>query len=350
MFKKHSGIFIIGILLIVFVSVWIIKLRLPITNAAESASDGGSPWWEASSTQATPSETIVADPEWILDPEIPANYVPVIGEDELYMVIDEDGNIEKYRQRQKDAEGYWVWKDVNPHIPENYVAVEGLENVYRVEKEDGSVKYMRYTRNSDDTFFFTEVDENGKEIVDITPVTPEIPKNYIHLGNDIYAVYNEHGVLIGYMQRYLENGEYKWRECQSPLSQEAAANGGSSTIVPNSGNLNLPSGSGGSSGSNNSGSNSGSNMVVNIITGSNGEEEGYKETETFTFTETVDGWIVVYETKVTRIYDIHGELVSTKKEGPTEINRFPATDFNEELIPGINPDTYEYEVPSSSTP
>ena len=289
------------------------------------------------------------DPEWVLDPEIPANYIPVIGEDELYMVVDKDGGVIKYRHREKAEDGSWIWKDVDPHIPEDYIPVEGLENVYKVVAEDGSVKYMKYTRNADDTFFFTEVDENGNPIEDIAPKTDTIPDNYMALGNDIYAVYNEFGVLIAYMQRYTDDaGNVAWREIDNPfLSTEDVPQG--NEIISGSNGLNLPSAQQPSVGTTNSGSSSGSNMVVNIITGSEGEKEGYSETETFTYTDTVDGWVVVYEMKVTRIFDIDGELVSTKKEGPTEINRFPSTVLNEEVIPGFDPNTGEYTPPTGNS-
>ena len=109
----------------------------------------------------------------------------------------------------------WLWADVNPDIPDNYEAVDGLENVYRVTSEDGTVKYYRYIRNEDDTFAFVEVDENGNDIEISIPKADEIPENYAHISGNIYAVCNEHGVIIGYMERISnEDGDVYKRQLQ----------------------------------------------------------------------------------------------------------------------------------------
>ena len=101
------------------------------------------------------------DSDGVLDPEIPLNYIPVPGSIELYMVIDDDGNIVKYRERKQQEDGSWVWKDVNPDIPADYEPAPGLDNVYKVTNKDGTVSYYKYIRNDDDTFAFIPVDENG---------------------------------------------------------------------------------------------------------------------------------------------------------------------------------------------
>lgn len=101
------------------------------------------------------------DSDGVLDPEIPLNYIPVPGSIELYMVIDDDGNIVKYRERKQQEDGSWVWKDVNPDITADYEPVPGLDNVYKVTNKDGTVSYYKYIRNDNDTFAFIPVDENG---------------------------------------------------------------------------------------------------------------------------------------------------------------------------------------------
>lgn len=60
------------------------------------------------------------DDEWKLDPEIPLNYMPVPGENELYMVIDNDGKIIGYRQRIKQIDGSWEMGRCKSCIPDNY--------------------------------------------------------------------------------------------------------------------------------------------------------------------------------------------------------------------------------------
>lgn len=298
-------------LLIAFICIWTIKMRTPLTPADpyETGLSGETPWWQTSNGEAP-----TADADWVLDYEIPDNYVPVLGMDELYMVIDEDGNIVKYRQRiWNEEEGIWEWKDVNPDIPQNYEAVEGLENVYRVTDIDGTVRYYKYTRNSDDTYFFTEVDSEGNPIQNYALTDDEIPANFIRIeGTNVYAVYNEYGVLVGYKERVQnEDGTYSWVDCNAPESSTGIADGSGA----------IPGASGGSA----------SGDI--ILNGGNvtQTEQGYVETKTQTTTERSNGWIIVYETVVTRTYDTYGELVSTKTEGPTEINRMPESEWNGEF-------------------
>lgn len=303
---------ILFVLVMAFIGIWIMKLKTPLDPNQNNPSSS-LPWWETVAEGTLPT----ADEDWVLDPEIPENYIPVLNADELYMVIDENGNIEKYRHRTRMEDGTWVWEDVDPNIPENYEAVEGLDNVYRVVGEDGSVRYFKYTRNSDDTYFFTEVDEHGNPLKNDTPQGSEIPKNYVRVDGNIYAVYNEYGVLTGYKERYIDaNGNYAWRDCDAPVKQE--------DNNPIAGGI--PGYTGGGTG--------GDIYIINNGTDTQQTEEGYIETETITDTKrTNDGWTVVYETKVTRVYDRSGNLVSTKKEGPTEVNRFPTTSINEDILP-----------------
>ena len=106
------------ILLSVFFTIWGVKMKHPINRPENVKEDTETPWYE------TKYQAPKADDEWTLDPEIPLNYIPVPGEDELYMVVDDSGNITNYRKRVKQADGSWVWQDVNPDIPDNYEKVE----------------------------------------------------------------------------------------------------------------------------------------------------------------------------------------------------------------------------------
>lgn len=301
-----------GILVVVFVAIWIIKLNSAPdpTNPFNEANAAAKEWWETTNpTPPTPDE------KWILDPEIPDNYIPVLNSDELYMVINEEGKIEKYRHRTKMEDGTWVWEDVDPNIPENYVAVEGLENVYMVEGADGSVRYFRYTRNDDDTYFFTEVDAEGNPIVNDTPVGDEIPPNYIRIeGTNVYAVYNEYGVLIGYKERVYNEatGQYEWINTEKPEKNNDYTYSLEDITTPTP----QPGGD-----------------IYIIDGGRETVEDGYIEREQKTTTQQENGWTVVYETIITKKYDKNGNLVSTKKDGPTEVNRFPTTSVSTEILP-----------------
>lgn len=132
------------------------------------------------------------------------------------MVIDNDGNIMMYRKRTLQEDGSWIWKDVNPDIPEEYEAVDGLDSVYRMTAADGSVSHFKYVRNEDDTFAFVPVDENGKEL-DSQADASAIPDNYRRVTGNIYAVLNEHGVVIGYKERQESNGLFIWVDCEQPV-------------------------------------------------------------------------------------------------------------------------------------
>ena len=93
------------ILLSVFFTIWGVKMKHPINRPENVKEDTETPWYE------TKYQAPKADDEWTLDPEIPLNYIPVPGEDELYMVVDDSGNITNYRKRVKQADGSWVWQD-----------------------------------------------------------------------------------------------------------------------------------------------------------------------------------------------------------------------------------------------
>lgn len=331
-------LFVFAALTIAFFGIWTLKLRQPLNPSDPYASglNDGRPWWESA-----PGETPTPDADWVLDPEIPQNYIPVLGGEELYMVIDENGNVVKYRHRIRQEDGSWLWEDIDPNIPQNYVPVEGLKDVYMVTDLDGTVHYYKYTRNSDDTYFFTEVDANGNPLADpvqesVPKDNNEIPLNYVRIdGTNIYAVYNEHGVLIGYRERVQnEDGSYSWVDVDPP----AASQGGSTNewlnlgiptvslppmnqqqpLQPNGGQVQtqVPSGTGGN---------------ISIIDNSIQTEKGYRQQESYTDQKHENGWVIVYETIVTKEYDGNGDLISTKKEGPTEINRYPESEVSSQL-------------------
>jgi uncharacterized protein YkwD len=319
------------VLFVMFSGAWTYKLSKPLKplNAYAYGIDAESgAWWNSGYTEPVAE----VDDDWRLDPEIPENYVPVLGADELYMVIGKDGKIQGYRHRYKEADGTWVWEDVNPDIPDGWELVDGFTDLYRVIGADGSVRYYRYTRNEDDTFFFTECDSEGNPLYNNEPQGDEIPDNYVRVTGNIYAVYNEHGVLIGYKERVMNaDGTYSWIVVDKPVIPErqpgtsGGGNGNSNNNQSSSNpgwviDLQIP-GFGGGGGDN----------EITIITDPGStvitdpkESGGFIETETFTETETKGGYTVVYETTITKEYDKSGKLKSTKKDGPHEISRYPA--------------------------
>lgn len=317
-------------LLIAFCGVWVFKSKSPTSRPDNTISVAAASWWNS-------EVSLEADSDWVLDPEIPENYIPVPGEKELYMVVDENGKITSYRQRTKQEDGTWIWKTVNPDIPDNYEAVQGLEDVYKVINEDGSVSYFKYIRNEDDTFAFVPVDENGNPLEE-SPKGSEIPDNYKRISGNVYAVYDENGVIIGYKERKIDDdGNYYWVNCEKPTETQSSGTSynGNNEEDNNSGNsvvdlpiYNFSSGQTSSSTNNNNNTPQNNNQSGGeVITNGNGT---YTQTETMITTETTGGWVITYQTVITKTYSNAGELISTKKDGPTEISRVQATDSNGE--------------------
>lgn len=310
--------------------LWVVKAKSPEgrPNAyAYGVDDKAGVWWMQS--EDLPN----VDDDWYLDPEIPLNYVPVLGEEELYMVIGEDGMIEGYRRRIKQEDGSWLWEDTNPDIPASYEAVEGLENVYKVTNEDGSVQYFKYVRNDDDTYCFVEVDENGNEISPEAQDGMTIPENYHRVQGNVYAVVNEHGVITGYMERILDDdGTYRWVACEKPKEPVQNQNGGQETP------LTPPSTQGNSPSNGTQGQQTGDGITI-INPGISQEQisgGGYVETETIVDRKTKGGWIITYQTVVTRTYDAQGKLLSTRKEGPYEVSKVQSVTGGGTTAPDTN--------------
>ena len=321
--KKIFIIFFV--LVLAFIGVWVTKSKTPANRAGsyENGYSNEQAWWTID------VDTSEVDTKWKLDPEIPDNYLPVPGEDELYMVIDENGNIIKYRKRTQQADGTWVWEDVNPDIPENYEPVEGLEDVYKVTYEDGTVKYYKYIRNDDDTYAFVEVDENGNLIGYDDPEGSEIPDNYEHLTGNVYAVEDENGVVIAYKERTMDDdGNYIWSWVQKPTNIVANIGEGTTSVTQVMENpYTLPSEDTLISDSTSNNGTNGGSYITNsdVDSGYTYSEDSYTDTETYLTTETEDGWEITYQTTITKTYDSAGNLLSTKKDGPTEISRTQIT-------------------------
>lgn len=313
--RKIIVIFLV--LLSAFICTWVVKAHTPINrpDSDVSASDyADGVWWI--------SDKNTVSSEWILDPEIPDNYLPVPGREEMYMVIDNDGNIIQYRQRTRQEDGSWIWSDVNPDIPENYEAVEGLKNVYKVTAEDGTVSYYKYIRNKDDTFAFIPVDEKGNSLDNNSSDASVVPDNYRRVTGNIYAVLNEHGVVIGYRERRSgKDGTYIWVDTtepeikvnngQTPAGEKEPTGKKEEESEPET--PQLPSGSGGKG----------------STTSAQHENDGtYTQTETLITTETAGGWVTTYQTVITRVYNERGTLLSTKKSDPVVLSKVRAGESN----------------------
>ena len=311
-------------LLAMFCGIWIYRSQTPVDARPDDANvNQSSNWWEN-------NDLPQADPEWVLDPEIPANYIPVPGSAELFMIIDEEGKITEYAKRVQQTDGSWLWEyNVNPNIPDNYEAVPGLVDVYKVVAEDGTTKYYKYIRNEDDTFAFVEVDENGEELKPEEPEedTSKIPDNYKRVKGNVYGVYNEHGVCIGYKERMYdeESGKYYWIDAEKPKTESSSGGnqGLPSLPVPTLPSVQFPD-QGGNQG--NQGTSQGGNTTTQ-------PSQDMVVTERYTETTISGGWQITTETIVTKTYSPDGRLISTKKDGPNEISRTPVGDNTDQNIP-----------------
>lgn len=291
-------------LISVFFIVWGVKAKTPINRPSNIEETKETAWYDNRYTAPK------AEEEWYLDPEVPLNYIPVPGEDELYMVVDDSGNIIGYRHRIKQADGSWVWEDVNPDIPDDYEKVEGLENIYKITDENGKVSYVMYVRNSDDTFCFVPVNEDGTPLDD-GKNAEKITDDYVHVDGNVYAVYNDDNVKMGYRERVKQSdGSYIWKVCNPPEIDKSVGNGLGSL-------------------SNKEHSNSSSNQIGQDTSHSpektQNKDGTYTVTEKNTTTETKNGYVYTYQTTVYKTYDKNGKLLNTKKEGPYEIGKKQAS-------------------------
>lgn len=325
-----------------FLGSWTYRIKTPVNRPDEYAEgyniEAGA-WWNTGKVEV--------DEDWKLDPEIPLNYMPVPGEDELYMVVDNDGKIIGYRKRTKQIDGSWKWEDVNPDIPDNYEPVEGLENVYKVTAEDGTVKYYKYIRNDDDTFAFVEVDSKGNVLNKNRDATT-IDGKHVHITGNIYSLLDEHGVIIGYDKR-VENddGTYSWVDTTLPKVSDIDSLAGDCSL-PTTGTMNAGSldtsdmdkmaqqmADANSAAANGSSDTYDVNVTVNpgssTIPGMtditpdtptviNNQDGTHTEIEIVKETKNIDGWTSTYETYVKKTYDDAGNLISTISEGPYEVD------------------------------
>lgn len=301
--KKLSLVFA-GLLITFFVS-WGIKVKMPVNRPDNTETASTVKWYETKYTAP------VADDEWILDPEIPDNYVPVAGENEVYMVLDDSGNITGYRQRTQQEDGSWLWADVkNPNA--SYESVDGLKQVYKVTDKKGNVSYEQYVRNEDGSYAYVPVNKKGIPLDDGSDASTIDNNHYVHASGNVYGLYNDNGVLIGYRERVKNNGNYIWKVTDKPKA-------GASDIQDLSEVKN----------SQKQEETKNENDTSGVIVGNSGSKSEktdngdgtYTQTNKTVNTKTEDGYQITYETIVTSVYDTDGNLLSTKKEGPYEVSK-----------------------------
>lgn len=296
--KNKIVLIVCAILFLIFVIFWVSKANNPSKRPKDDTTNSTEWYNKEVKTRA--------DSAWILDPEIPENYIPVPGEHEMYMVVDAQGNISEYRQRIKSEDGSWIWSNVeNPN--KTYIIAAETDNGYVLSSDNGDT-YIKYIRNDDNSYAYVNSDANGNDTESTDATT--IPKYYIHVTGNIFAVYNEFGVVTGYKERVSDgNGGYVWINTSKPDT---------SSSDNNAGNLINP-------------SNDSNNTVDDNNTSQSDNNPSEKEeiksdgtkviTTSYTETKLEGNEHVTYKTTITKTYNSSGELISTKKDGPIEVAR-----------------------------
>ena len=316
-------------LMAVFFMAWAIKIRVPVSRP-ENLDTGDAAYWYEENYSAP-----VSDVKWKLDPTIPDNYIPVPGESDLFMIVDDAGKITGYSRREQLPDGTWKWEKTNPDIPENYQKVEGKKDVYMVTDEEGNVSYFLYVRNEDDTFCFVPVDENGVPL-DLKEDAEKIDTSrYIHQTGNIYALYNNDGVLTGYRERVKEeDGSFSWIQAQKPSYSVDLPDdfGNTAYALPSVPDIQTD-----ESQRSTSGTDAGQNIVQ-------GADSTYTETERTLNTVTENGERITYETDAVTTYDMDGSVLYTRQEGPYEVIREKAGGISGNPNPDLIADTIEGEL------
>lgn len=346
----------------VFLGTWAYKISKPVARPDEYAQGydkTAGQWWNTGDSSA--------DEDWTFDYTVPLNYIPVPGEKDLFMEVDNDGNIIAYHKRVLQADGSYNWETVNPDIPENYEPVEGLENVYKVTDADGNVRYLKYIRNEDDTYAFVEVDEYGNMLNHNTDATT-IDGKHVHITGNTYSLLNDAGVVIGYEKRVQNpDGTFSWTPTEIPsisdignnlslnlpaggslqspgldtsgldamAQQMAEANAAAANGVGDTYNITINNNGDGSANQmlQDGSQNQGENQIIQNADGTHTEVQTIRETKV------IDGYSTTYETLVKKTYDSYGNLINSFQEGPYEVSKEQSITQETEGAP--NPDAKE---------
>lgn len=297
---------ILIILILIFGGIWFFKnTSPPDRNTEVTYNENEGKWWDTSKLS-----DVKIDENWMLDPEIPVNYIPVIDQEETYMVLNDDGTINRYRKRVKNEMSAWIWMDiVEDDIPVSFKPVEGKDNIFSFDSE-GTIELFKYIRNADSSYAYVPVDESGEIKDKSIPNGDFIPSNFVSVdGNNLYAAINEYGVIIEFWEKSVDDmGAITWnkvkREYQDPTS---------GVTSPYQNKVN----------------NNNNNLKPQVTTAVNEKTpDGVEllpgqryDIKTITENKTVGGWKTTYETVYTYIYNADGSLYSTHKDGPKEIAR-----------------------------
>ena len=296
------------LLLAAFFVTWTIKANTPV-NRPENAETGTAAVWYEKHTETA----LTVGDTWTLDPRVPVNYIPVPGEDGIYMVVDDAGVVVKYMKAEEQTDGSLLWSETLPEYATVYTPVDDVENVYSYTDENGETAYTMYVRNEDNTFAFIDTDQWGIPLDNLADATI-IGSDFTYTGSgNTYAKTNELGVLVGYYERLLdEMGQYVWQYTSQPElslqvgnAQGLVISGTEQETSAYEAYVDTDS----------------ENASRTTETASDGS---YTVTNRTVSTETSNGVTTTYETDTVSVYLADGTLYRTSVEGPYVINQTQA--------------------------
>lgn len=312
---------LLSVLFLVFCLTWGVKARNPVSRPDNLEEEEENAYYESNYTSPNNEE------EWTMDSTIEPNFVPVPGQNNMYMVLDDNGKIKEYAKRIKNVDGSYAWQYLDdPNIPDKYEKVDGSNGVYKVTDKKGRTTYYKFVRNKNsgysvtgksvDSFSFVKCDKNGKPLDEGQKADKVDTKKYKKVTENVYAVYDDNHVKTGYRKRVKTNQGYVWKECEAPK--------GSVSTSSNFRDLNEAETSAATN------SNQQTSSIRTDSTQQNTSETTKKDTkkdgsytitETQVETKTKNGQTITYQTILKKTYDKYGKLKQTKKEGPYEVSR-----------------------------
>lgn len=335
-------------LVLLFGGLWAYKLKTAkIEKTSETVETVKKDMWWLEDTDYSIEDV---EEEWLLDATIPSNYVPVPDADELYMVIDDNGNIIEYRHRYKleGDEDTWYWETVEEEKESEFKPVEGKEGLFYKLNDKGEKEYYKYIRNEDNTYAYVRVDENGsslelKENIEKVEETQKIPENFIEIKDDLFAVLNDNNVVIGYVNKDTdENNNILWSEITQGEIENKLENEKKPTIsittkeplvvtspvittkppVVTTAPVHSDT----------------PTATVTTKPSENETDKSYTKEVTELSTKIVGDYKITYETTYIYTYDADGILISTKKGATKEISRVKVDEGT------LNPPTIEKDI------
>lgn len=278
---------------------WGVKAR-GLVKRPYNLDDGTEHSWVSSYTAPK------AQTEWVLDTNIEPNYIPVPGKEDYFYVVDDNGKVIQMRRRVKQLDGSFKWEDVED---ENIAGMEVVDNKKKIYKTKDN-KYVKYIRNEDNSFAFVEVDKNGNYLDFEKDATTIDNKHVLEDGGEnLYGLYNDNGVRIGTVKRVKgKDGKYTWKLVEDKKKKKVGNNA-----------ANLP--------------------VSQQVQGTEAPQETVEDepkteqsgdgtitkTSTETYSETKDGYKIMYKVTTKKIYDSNGKLLESHTSDPEIVSKTKIT-------------------------